>query len=120
MRLDQAMLFVKDLAGMTAFYRDVVGLRPVEATRLEDWVEFDTGGAGLSLHAIPVHIAKDIKASPEPREQQSCKLLVSTDDLDADLARLRRLGVTLLQRPWGGWEAVDPEGNILGLRPRRS
>jgi catechol 2,3-dioxygenase-like lactoylglutathione lyase family enzyme len=32
MRLDGAMLFVKDLDRMTAFYRDVLGLEPIEDT----------------------------------------------------------------------------------------
>jgi catechol 2,3-dioxygenase-like lactoylglutathione lyase family enzyme len=36
MRLDGAMLFVKDRDRMTAFYREVLGLQPVEATPLED------------------------------------------------------------------------------------
>ena len=40
MRLHGAMLFVKDLERMTAFYRDVLGLEPVKETRLDNWVEF--------------------------------------------------------------------------------
>ena len=35
------MLFVKDLERMTRFYRDVLALEPVEATRLDNWVEFE-------------------------------------------------------------------------------
>ncbi len=119
MRLDLAMLFVVDLERMTAFYRDVVGLRPIEATRLDDWVEFETqSGAPFALHAIPAHIAKDIDvpSPPVPREQSSCKLTFLADNLDAELARLEGLGVTILHRPWGGWDAVDPEGNVFGVR----
>jgi len=33
MRMDGAMLFVKDLGEMTAFYRDVIGFRIIEETR---------------------------------------------------------------------------------------
>jgi catechol 2,3-dioxygenase-like lactoylglutathione lyase family enzyme len=115
MRLDHAMLFVKDLERMTAFYRDVIGLQPVEATRLDDWVEFESG---FALHAIPAHLAKGIQTPdpPRPREQDPCKLIFSVDDLDAEQARLTARGVTLLHRPWGGWDAIDPEGNVLGLR----
>jgi catechol 2,3-dioxygenase-like lactoylglutathione lyase family enzyme len=118
MRLDHAMLFVKDLARMTAFYRDVMGLKPVEATRLDDWVEFDTGHTRFALHAIPAHIANGIRIPdpPRPREQDPCKLIFSVDDLAAEEARLVARGVTLLHRPWGGWDAVDPEGNVLGVR----
>jgi len=38
--MDSAMLFVKNLGEMTAFYRDVIGLRPIEETRREDWIEW--------------------------------------------------------------------------------
>ena len=116
MRLDHAMLFVKDLERMTAFYRDVMGLKPVEATRLGDWVEFEGGHTRLALHAIPPQIAEGIRITGRPREQDPCKLIFSVDDLGAEEARLTALGVTLLHRPWGGWEAVDPEGNVLGMR----
>lgn len=120
MGLDQAMLFVKDLRQMTAFYRDVMGFEPVEETRLEDWVELRTGGgAGLSLHAIPADLAgtADIPSPPRPRETSPCKLIFTVDNLQAEQARLRERGVVLLDRPWGGWDAVDPEGNVIGFRP---
>ena len=118
MRFDGAMLFVKDLGRMTAFYRDVIGLRPVEATRLVDWVAFEAEGAGFSLHAIAPHIAEgvEIASPPVPRETGACKLSFALDDLDAALARLSDQGLTLLLRPWGATEAVDPEGNVIGLR----
>ena len=117
MRLGQTMLFVRDIEAMTVFYRDVVGLRPIEATRRADWVEFEPGGAGLALHAVPDPIAREIEiASPAvPRESQSCKLIFAVDDPDAERARLSAAGVAILQRPWGGWDAVDPEGNVLGV-----
>jgi catechol 2,3-dioxygenase-like lactoylglutathione lyase family enzyme len=118
MRLDQVMIFVKDLDRMTAFYRDIVGFRPNGATRLKDWVEFETGGAGFALHAIPPRTSEsiDIASPPAPREDQPCKLIVAVDDVDAELARLEGQGVPILRRPWGGWDFVDPEGNVLGVR----
>jgi catechol 2,3-dioxygenase-like lactoylglutathione lyase family enzyme len=118
MRLDHAMLFVKDLERMTAFYRDVMGLMPVEATRMEDWVEFEGDPVHFALHAIPAAIAKDIHVPdpPEPREHGSCKLTFTVDDLDVEEARLTVRGVMILRRPWGAWDVVDPEGNVLGMR----
>jgi catechol 2,3-dioxygenase-like lactoylglutathione lyase family enzyme len=75
MRLDGAMLFVKDLDRMTAFYRDVLGLQPIEETRLKNWVEFKGDGVRFSLHAIPSAIATAIRIeSPaRAREQSSAK-----------------------------------------------
>jgi predicted enzyme related to lactoylglutathione lyase len=119
MRLEQAMIFVRDLERMTAFYRDVVGLPPNEATRLADWVEFEADGMGLALHAIPPRVSErvQIASPPVPREHQPCKLIFAVDDVDGALTRLEGLGVPILRRSWGGWDFVDPEGNILGVRP---
>ena len=111
------MLFVKDLPRMTAFYRDILGLQPVEETRLPDWVEFH-GEAQFSLHAIPAAIAAGItiESPPPPREQGATKLTFAVTDVDATLAAIEGMGLPLLKRPWGGVEAVDPEGNVFALR----
>jgi catechol 2,3-dioxygenase-like lactoylglutathione lyase family enzyme len=117
--LHGAMLFVKDLPSMTAFYRDVLGLRPVEETRLPDWVEFHGDGAAFSLHAIPPDVAAGITidSPPRPREQGSTKLTFTVADVEATLASIAATGLPLQRRPWGGIEAVDPEGNVFALRP---
>jgi predicted enzyme related to lactoylglutathione lyase len=115
MRLHGAMLFVKDLGLMTAFYTDVLGLTPNEATRIDTWVEFTD--AGFSLHAIPVGIAEgiQIQSPPHPREQSVAKLTFEVQDVDATLTKIQSMGLPLLRRPWGGTEAVDPEGNVFAL-----
>ena len=115
MRMDGAMLFVKDLGKMTAFYRDVMGFRPILETSRDNWVEFHTGGASFALHAIPAGLVQPMETEG-PRETQNCKLIFAVDDLDAERSRLAAAGVTILPRPWGGWDAVDPEGNVLGVR----
>jgi predicted enzyme related to lactoylglutathione lyase len=117
MRLSGAMLFVKDLSRMTAFYRDVIGLQPIEATRQADWVEFD--GAQFSLHAVPAAIAAGIPidSPPRVREQSATKLTFVVKDVEATLTSIEEMGLPLLRRPWGGVEAVDPEGNVFALRP---
>jgi predicted enzyme related to lactoylglutathione lyase len=116
MRLAGAMVFVVDLEAMTAFYRDVIGFAPIAGTRLADWVEFDTGATRFALHAIPPELG--ITASPAPRETQSCKLILEVENADIELDRLNAAGVTILQRQWGGWDFVDPEGNVVGVRER--
>ena len=119
MRLNGAILFVKDLAGMTAFYREVLGLDPVEDTQPEDWVEFRDGGAArFALHAIPAGIAAGIRieSPPRPREQSAAKLTFDVQDVEATLAKLEALGLPLLRRPWGAIDAVDPEGNVFAVR----
>lgn len=116
MQLSGAMLFVVDLPAMEAFYRDVAGFAPIEATRLDDWVEFDTGETRFALHAIPPHLG--VTASPLPRETAGCKLILAVDDLAAARERLAAAGATILDRPWGGWDFADPEGNVVAVSER--
>jgi catechol-2,3-dioxygenase len=42
MRLNQAMIYVKDLNRMAAFYGNILGLKPVEEKRMENWVCLST------------------------------------------------------------------------------
>ena len=115
MTLQGAMLFVKDLERMTAFYTEVLGLSVVPETRLEHWVEFRSNGSRFSLHAIPADIAGGIAIAspPVPREQGVAKLTFAVGDVAATLARIEALGQPLLRRPRGEVEAADTDGNIF-------
>ena len=112
------MFFVKDLDRMTAFYRDVLGLQPVEATRQDNWVEFEGDGARFSLHAVPAAIASNITidSPPRVREQSAAKLTFVVREVDSTLEKISSMGLPLLERPWGDTEAVDPVGNVIALR----
>ncbi|MEO8027740.1 MAG: VOC family protein [Bryobacteraceae bacterium] len=120
MRLRTAMLYVKDLRGMTEFYESL-GFSLIEKSSTETYVEFDTGGTRFALHSIPPSVAAGIEiASPrELREETPLKLILEAQDLSSELDRLKGLGVTLIRRPWGSWDGVDPEGNIFGLSAPR-
>ena len=115
------MLFVKDLDRMMAFYRDVLGLQPIEETRCENWVEFKGDGVRFSLHAIPSATATAIRidSPPRPREQASAKLTFTVQNVDRTLRKIEEMGLPLLRRPWGGTEATDPEGNVFAVSAAR-
>jgi catechol 2,3-dioxygenase-like lactoylglutathione lyase family enzyme len=121
MRLAGAMLFVKDLDRMTAFYREVLGLEPIEETRVENWVEFKGDSVRFSLHAIPSSSTAEIRidSPPRPREQSSAKLTFAVDSVDGTLQKIEQMGLPLQRRPWGGTEAVDPEGNVFAVSAAR-
>jgi predicted enzyme related to lactoylglutathione lyase len=89
MPLHGAMLFVKDLPRMAAFHGGVLGLQ-----------------------RIP------IDSPPRPHEQGATKLTFTVRNVDETLASIEGMGLPVLRRPWGGIEAVDPEGNIFALSPR--
>ena len=119
MQLQGAMLFVKDLPRMAEFYSDVLGLKAIADTRMDNWIEFEAGNTRFSLHAIPSSALADCapSASPsKPREANPIRLDFEVSDVEAERARLEALGVPVLVRPWGACDIVDPEGNVLGLR----
>ena len=117
MRLSRAMIYVKDIDRMIAFYANTMGLKSIEATRMENWVEFEAGGIRFALHAIPPEAADQIEISspPLPRENNPVKLSFDVDDVDRERRRLESLGVPMIARPWGSYDGVDPEGNVFGI-----
>ena len=117
MRLNRAMIYVKDIDRMAAFYGNTLGLKPIEETRLENWVEFEAGATTFALHAIPSEIAWQIEISSplRPREKNPVKLSFEVDDVVSERQRLESLGVPVVQRPWGSYDGMDPEGNIFGI-----
>jgi catechol 2,3-dioxygenase-like lactoylglutathione lyase family enzyme len=121
MRLQRAMIFVKDLDRMAAFYGETLGLEAMDATRTEAWAEFDGGGASLALHAVPSHVAEgiEITSPPRAREENPVKLVFVVDDVECERARLAALGVPMIARPWGACDGIDPEGNVFQICPAR-
>jgi predicted enzyme related to lactoylglutathione lyase len=96
----------------------MLGVKPSNDTWTDSWTEFDAGGTRVELHAVPAEIAGQIEIAspPRPRGQNPVKLVFEVDDVDAERMRLESLGATMVQRPWGAWDGVDPEGNVFGIR----
>ena len=123
MRLTNAMIFVKDFPRMSAFYRQMLRLEPVNTEWTDRWALFETGGADFALHAIPPEAMGDDEriAAPaqKPRETSPVKLTFTVDDVRAERARLEALGIPVIQRPWQepdvACDGVDPEGNIFQI-----
>ena len=118
MKLRRTMIFVKDLARMTAFYRDGLGLRLIPESGQEHWVEFDAGGCLLALHEIPAEISREIVITnpPEPRQGTPLKLVFETLDLEAARSHLLSHGAVMHEpRSWGACDGLDPEGNVFQI-----
>jgi predicted enzyme related to lactoylglutathione lyase len=121
MQLRSAILYVKDLERMKHFYSEVLSTNPTNQDGTDTWATFETGGARLSLHAIPAEIAKSIviASPPSRREQHAVKLIFEVKDVEGEHARLESLGVQMLRRAWQkpgeACDAVDPEGNVFQI-----
>ena len=116
-----ALIYVKDLARMAAFYEQTLGLTAIAESRTDTWLELDAGAIRLGLHAIPAHIAEGIEIAnpPEAREETPLKLIFAVDDWEGLCARLDLDGRQVIRKPWGAADCLDPEGNVLEIRPGR-
>ena len=118
-----AVLFVKDVARMRAFYEAVVGLSVTEAA--PTWARLGTGAFELVVHGIPPHIAAtfEISSPPERREEAAIKLVFPVADIAIARATAALLGGEL-NPPDREWQlgsqricdGVDPEGNVFQVR----
>jgi predicted enzyme related to lactoylglutathione lyase len=50
------------------------------------------------------------------REDTPIKLMFEVDDLEGELTRIEALGVSVIRRPWGVLDVVDPESNIFQVQ----
>jgi predicted enzyme related to lactoylglutathione lyase len=82
---------------------------------MDDYVEFDTGASKFALHAIPVSLRCDPSLPAQPREKNPIKLSFEVENVESECQRLEGLGVTIVTRPWGSHDGIDPEGNIFGI-----
>jgi len=92
-----SILFARDADAVRAFFRDVLGLRSVDA------------GGGWPIFALP-----PAELAVHPGEEPRHELYLMTDDLEATLAELRERGVTIGSEPsdegWGVLASVEVPG----------
>jgi len=111
--ISRVMLFVADVAGVAAFYRDKLGLQPLGAIT-PDWVELQAGGGTIALHKArkPLH----------ERGEASAKLVFGVKDVVAGKALLEGRGVKMGKiNTFDGiafCDGKDPEGSLFQISSR--
>jgi predicted enzyme related to lactoylglutathione lyase len=113
--MNRVIVFVEDVPGCTAFYRDVLGLKQ---TGYADagWVPFDAGGCLLTLH----------KATPgkHPSEgARSVQIVFKVDDVAAVreslIAKGAEMGeLVIVNNDLTFCDGHDPEGNLFQISSR--
>jgi catechol 2,3-dioxygenase-like lactoylglutathione lyase family enzyme len=103
--LVEVVVYTRDMARATAFYRDTLGLEPNYES--EHWTTFRTGACTLALHA-----GSEV---PDPTFEVA--------DVESERARLaaRGVDVTEIREPAPGlrvFDARDPDGNRFSLESR--
>lgn len=121
MELMRAILFVKDMERMSAFYQDGLGLRALPDKARDGWAEFEDGGSVLALHAIPAQYAQNIIIANPPvaREDNPIKLVFRAADLSAARTHLIEHGAVMGEiRDLSRCDGLDPEGNVFQIALR--
>ena len=114
-QMQRIILFVNDMAKMTAFYRDVLGLTPLAAPNHlpTDWLEFDAGAARIALH-------KAFDPSGKPATYN--KITFYAADVPKAREQLVAKGANMYEiNDWGeliACDGLDPEGNRFQISNR--
>lgn len=120
-----------DLDAMTAFYRDTLGLTPLEGGGADGIVFFDLG-PGYQGHRtvlalfhhdagrVELHRCAGLPIAGGKSSLHHLALTVSAEDQEAAIDWYDRLGLTytIQEFDWIGWRGVftkDPEGNTVEL-----
>jgi catechol-2,3-dioxygenase len=111
LEIKRVILFVRDVAAVAVFYREVLGLR-VKNADSPDWLEFDAGACTLALHngGTPNHA------------RRSPKIVFAAADVEGTREELMKRGARL--GPVKGFgtlqfcDGKDPEGNVFQISNR--
>jgi lactoylglutathione lyase len=112
------ILFVADLERSLAFYRDVIGLQL--RLRGDGYLEFASGAARFGLYDRE-RLEELTGQAPDAPRGPGGEVVFLVPDVDAEAARLRVAGATILKgpldRPWGHrtLHVEDPDGFVVEL-----
>jgi len=121
--LGEVAIRCRDLAAMTAFYRDIIGLEVIEGD-YSDHIVFLRVGEGFEGHTQVVALFT-AEEDEEPAigadsSLHHLALTVRAEDLAAAVSWYRANGLEprTAEHTWVGWDSVyvqDPEGNTVEL-----
>ena len=110
LELRRVVLFTSNMEAMTAFYRDVLGLKVIGAEK--GWIDFDAGACRIALHAGPSEVGK-----------RPPKLFFYASDVSATRAALikrgAKLGKIVSTAHFDMCAGKDPDGNSIGISARK-
>jgi catechol 2,3-dioxygenase-like lactoylglutathione lyase family enzyme len=120
MKLTHACLITKNLESQRDFYREVLQVEP--QIYQEEYVEFPTAGAILSLYKQE-SLDKTVPGAMQAGANKSLMLEFEVADVDQEYARLKQSKLPIdwvmppTTFPWGNRSIYfrDPEGNMINF-----
>ena len=110
LEIRRIILFTSGMTGMTRFYRDVLGLKPLSDE--DGWKEFSAGACNIALHR-----GKSAAGGRSP------KIAFYAADIATTRATLVRRGATMGKimsgRDIDFCDGKDPDGNAFTISSRR-
>ena len=119
-RLARVILFTSNMAKMTEFYGDALGLKSKLDPKYDasEWIEFEAGGCCIALHKA----GRGIDISNNSGETSAHKIAFYCDDIAAERTRLIAMGVPMGKHHRFGQlelcDGPDPDGNRFQLSNR--
>lgn len=122
----ESILYTDDLARAVAFYRDVLGLKPMKGDG-DRFQAFDAGGAGRVLLLFkrggtlaPTPVTGGVIPPHDGRGPHHIAFAIAADDYETWCVRLRDSAIAVeSETHWGrGGRSVyfrDPDGHLLEL-----
>lgn len=116
----QAILYVRDLEPLAAFYRDCIGLAPADAGDGYCGLR----GDGLVLWLVRGRQSPGADINPDgslqPRSEVPIKLAFEVESIEQIRGSVESLGGSLAKAGWdfAGYhrrDVLDPEGNVVQL-----
>jgi catechol 2,3-dioxygenase-like lactoylglutathione lyase family enzyme len=123
MKLTHICIVTENLPGLRDFYQEILQVQPEQFK--DDYAEFGTGGAILSLFELKSHEALAPK-SMLAGANRSIELEFQVEDVDIEYARLNGLQEPIewvmppTTLPWGNRSIYfrDPDGNLINFYTR--
>lgn len=114
--IDFIVVQVKDMGQAVAFYRDTLGLTPLDDPG-KTWAEFEAGNATIALSAFG-------ESAPGAAEAGTISFALAVPDVTAAVEELKGKQVPILMETFETgvcWDAAiaDPGGNRIWLHQRK-
>lgn len=118
MKFTHGCIVTDNVKRLLSFYRDILQIEP--QTYGEDYVEFTTKGAILSLYSLAGQ-ERLAPGSIKPASNHSAMFEFQVDDVDEEYKRLQEMEIEWVKppttQPWGNRSIYfrDPDGNLLNF-----